>query len=330
MRSSTTPRPAAFALALLAPFAATAASLRTAALPADWYPESVATDAGGNFYIGSWRQGAVARVDARDGHLSVLVPSGANGLANGQGVLVDQARRLLWICSSGMGYTTVPSTPSALKSYDLATGQPRASYAMPDHGFCNDLVQDSHGTIYVTDSRNPRVLRWRPGDQRLQAWAESAAFAKGREGFYLNGIALDGDGTIYVSAVTAADHLWRIGVQPDGSAGAIATVHMPRALKNADAIRNAGQGRLVIFESNAFGGDGPYGGQITVATLEGDQARTLTTIVGGLNDPSSGTVANGRVYFIESKYGLLFAHKNDDAHVPRQVPFDLQSVPLPH
>ena len=42
---------------------------------------------------------------------------------------------------------------------------------------------------------------------------------------------------------------------------------------------------------------------------------TLQTLAAGLNDPSSGTVANGRVYFIESKYGLLFGHKDDEAGI---------------
>ncbi|MGH8081169.1 MAG: hypothetical protein ACREP7_11370, partial [Lysobacter sp.] len=44
--------------------AAHAAPPRTLALPADWYPESVAVGADGSFYVGSWRQGAIARLRA--------------------------------------------------------------------------------------------------------------------------------------------------------------------------------------------------------------------------------------------------------------------------
>lgn len=36
-----------------------------------------------------------------------------------------------------------------------------------------------------------------------------------------------------------------------------------------------------------------------------------------------------RIYFIESKYRLLLAHLHDDAAIPRKVPFDIQSAPLP-
>jgi len=298
----------------------------TLALPSDWYPESLATGPDGSFYVGSWRQGAVARIKPQGGPPEILVKPGSNGLANGQGVLVDAQRQLLWVCSGNLGHTTVPSTPSALKSYDLASGEPRASYPMPDKGYCNDLVQDSNGTLYVTDSFHPRVLRLLPGEAALSVWKEDPALAAGNDGFFLNGIALDGDRQLYVSAVSAEPWLQRIEVRPDGSAGAVTRIDMPRTLKNADAIRHLGPGKLVIFESNAFGKDGPYGGQVSVAKISGHSA-TLETIVAGLNDPSSGVIVGDRVYFIESKYGLLLSH--DDAQVPRNVPFDLQSRPLP-
>lgn len=300
----------------------------TLPLPADWYPESVAVGPDGTFYVGSWRQGAVARIRPGADQAEVLVQPGSNGLSNGQGVLVDARRGLLWICSGTFGFTTVPTRPSALKSYDLATGAPRASYPMPEAGYCNDLAQDDDGAIYVTDSLHPRVLRWRPGDDALQVWKEDASFSAGPEGYKLNGIAIDRN-HVYVSTVTAAPYLLRIDAKPDGSAGAVTRIDMPRTLKNADAIRSVGPGRLVIFESNAFGHDGPYGGQVSLATLAGDRASSLVTLVAGLNDPSSGAIAHGRIYFIESKYSLLFAHKGDDVGIPRHVPFDVQSVVLP-
>ncbi len=318
---------ALFALAL--PLAVRATVSATLPLPADWYPESVAVGPDGSFYVGSWRQGAVARVRPGAVAPEILVKPGANGLANAQGVLIDAAQGLLWVCSGSLGFTTVPMTPSALKSYDLATGAPRNSYPMPDKGYCNDLAQDSHGTIYVTDSLHPRILRLRPQDHALDVWKEDPDFAQGQEGYDLNGIALDGDDTLYVSAVAAEPYLWRIAVQHDGRAGAAVRVAMPRILKNADAIRRVGHHALAIFESDAFGRDQPYGGQISLVHLEGDRAASLDTLVRGLNDPSSGVPSHGRLYFIESKYDLLLSHKNNPAAVPTLVPFDLQSVVLP-
>ncbi|MET3464403.1 hypothetical protein [Variovorax atrisoli] len=316
------------ALLALATAAAVAAPPIVQALPEDWYPESVAIGPDGAFYVGSWRQGAVARLKPGSApKAEVLVKPGTNGLANGQGVLVDAKRGALWICSGNIGFTTVPSTPSALKRYDLATGAPRASYAMPDGGYCNDLAQDARGNLYVTDSHHPRVLKLAPGAASLATWKEDPALAGAGPYKGLNGIAIDGGRDVYVSLVAAAPYVLRIGLGADGKAGDVTRVEAPRELKNVDAIRAWKPGRLVLFESNAFG-EGPYGGQITVARVEGAKLGLLT-VVSGLNDPSSGAVWGDRVYFIESKYSLLTKRKEGDGPVPTGVPFDIQSRALP-
>ncbi|WP_418121945.1 hypothetical protein [Variovorax sp. 160MFSha2.1] len=316
------------ALLALAATAAIAVPPVVQALPEDWYPESVAIGPDGAFYVGSWRQGAVARLKPGSApKAEVLVKPGTNGLANGQGVLVDAKRRALWVCSGNIGFTTVPSTPSALKRYDLATGAPRASYTMPDGGYCNDLAQDARGNLYVTDSYHPRVLKLAPGAASLVTWKEDPALAGSGPYKGLNGIAIDGGRDVYVSLVAAAPYVLRIGLVADGKAGEVTRVEAPRELKNVDAIRAWKPGRLVLFESNAFG-EGPYGGQITVARVEGARLG-LRTVVAGLNDPSSGAVWGDRVYFIESKYSLLTRRKEGDGPVPTGVPFDIQSRALP-
>lgn len=320
-------------LLFMAAAAATAAEpAPTRALPYDWYPESVAAGPDGSIYVSSWRQGAVARLKPDGGRADIFIAPGANGLANGQGLLVDADRRLLWVCSAAFGFSTVPLTPSALKSYDLDSGAARASYPLPPGadgrpGYCNDLAQDGHGSLYVTDSLQPRVLRLAPGAAKLETWNSDPAFAAGKDGYALNGIAID-RGQIYVGTVTAAPYLLRVAIQPDGSAGPVLPVAMPRPLKNADALRLAGPGRLLIFENNVFTTDGPYGGQITLASIDGERA-TLRSVVAGLNEPSSGVLVGKRIYFIESKYPLLFKHQGDEAAIPRAVPFDLQSQELP-
>jgi streptogramin lyase len=298
-------------------------------LPDDWYPESLAAGPDGTVYVGSWRQGAVARLKPDGSAPEVLVSPGSNGLSNGQGVLVDSDAGLLWVCSGATGFTTVPVTPSALKSYDLATGAPRGSFTLPDAGYCNDLAQAGNGTIYVTDSFHPRILALSPGDKRLLTWLDDPMLGSGDAKFYLNGIAVDPNGGLFVSAVMAAPYILKVDMRSDGRAGGVRRIDAPRTFKNVDALRYLDSKHLVLFESNAFGKDGPYGGQITMATLDGNHISELKTLVAGLNDPSSGLILNGRVWYIESKYGLLMAHPNDDASVPRHVPFYVGSVLLP-
>ncbi len=331
--------PAAVVAAVIAVACAAASSSAVAQtptvlpLPPDWYPESLAVGADGSFYVGSWRQGAVARVRP-GGAPEVLVAPASQGLANAQGVLVDAARGDLWVCSGDIGFTTVPSTPSALKRYDLATGAPRASLALPDDGYCNDLALDAAGDVYVTDSRHPRVLRLAAGGDALAVWKDDPllggpALFSDRHGAYvgLNGVAVDEGGAVIVSLLGAAPYVLRIERAADGSAGGVARIEAPRTLKNVDALRALKDGRLVLFESNAFG-VGAYGGQVTLARVAGTHM-TLRTLVAGLNDPSSGVVADGRVWFVESKYALLTHRQAGDGPVPTGVPFDLQSVALP-
>ena len=118
-----------------------------------------------------------------------------------------------------------------------------------------------------------------------------------------------------------------VPIADDGSAGAVTRLEAPRAFRNVDAIRAWKPGRLVLFESDAFG-SGPYGGQVTLARIEGGRL-ALRPLVAGLDAPSSGLVAGGRVWFVESKYGLLTHRQPADGPVPTGVPFDLQSVALP-
>jgi hypothetical protein len=173
------------------------------------------------------------------------------------------------------------------------------------------------------------VLRLRAGASALEVWKEDASFAQGRQGYYLNGIALDGSGAMYLSDVDAVDYLYRVEMRADGSAGSVRKIHFPRVLKNADAIRSVPGHRLVIFESDAFGNDGADGGQISLASLDGEQIG-LRTLAQGLDNPCSGVVWQQRVYFIESKYSLLFRHSADDlSQLAHPVPFAIQSIALP-
>ncbi len=158
------------------------------------------------------------------------------------------------------------------------------------------------------------------GGDALAVWKDDpllgrAALFSDRHGAYvgLNGIAVDESGAVIVSLLAAARYVLRIDA--------------PRELKNVDALRALTGGRLVLFESNAFG-PGAYGGQVTLARVAGAHM-TLRTLVAGLNDPSSGVVADGRVWFVESKYALLTHRKDGDGPVPTGVPFDLQSAELP-
>ena len=108
------------------------------------------------------------------------------------------------------------------------------------------------------------------------------------------------------------------------------TIHFPRILKNADGIRYLDHNRLLIFETNAFAKNDPLDGRVSLATVHANGSATLDTLVNGLASPSSGLAYGRRVYFIQTKYAILFKHKPDaPTTVLHNVPFTVQSVPLP-
>lgn len=300
------------------------------ALPPDTYPESVAAAPDGSLYVGSWRNGSVLRI-APGARAEVLVKPGANGLDRTQGLLVDAARGHLWVCSASLGSNPAPQAPSALKRYALSTGEPNGSYAMPDgNGYCNDLALAEDGSVFVTDSLQARLLRLAPGRDALETWVVHPELQGSGPFPGLNGIAIDGD-AVYVSLVqAAAGAVFRIERLVQGQAGRVTRLMAPRVLKNVDAIRRIGPGQLMLFESNAFGADA-FGGQIVLATAQpgSNTLQLQPPIVGGLSNPSSGAVLGSRVYFIESKFGLLLRPRERDDPLPLRVPFVLQSVPLP-
>ncbi|WP_374334319.1 SMP-30/gluconolactonase/LRE family protein [Leeia sp.] len=296
-------------------------------LPDDFYPESITADSRGNVYVSSFRQGAVARLLPGQQQAQVFIPSGSNGLVSAQGLVVDEARNTLWVCSGDFGYSTAAPAASALKRFDLQTGAPMASYPLPGGGYCNDMALDSKGTLYITDSIQPRILRWRSHSAGLEVWAQGGALAAGRSGLTLNGIALDGDDTLYLSKVDAENYLVQIPVNADGTAGQARQVQFPRTLQRVDGLRRLAHGQLVFFENDVGGTQSA----ISLARITGEtatvqplaDARTAPT-------PSSGTIVGKRVYYLNSKFSQLLAYTPQQLHqLPVGVSFSVQVMDLP-
>jgi hypothetical protein len=99
------------------------------------------------------------------------------------GVLADEASNTLYACSvdaSGFGVVVPTGTkPGALKTFDLKTGAPKASYEVPagtiadQMPLCNDMVVAADGTVYITDSLSGRILRLKKGASTLEVWRQT-------------------------------------------------------------------------------------------------------------------------------------------------------------
>lgn len=278
------------------------------------FPESIASDEAGNLYIGS-NGGTIYRVRAGAEQAEPwIVPSEANGLRSLFGVFADEGRKVLWACSIPNLFAQPRQTGvSVLKAFDLATGKLTASYEFPADkpSACNDIAVARDGTVYATETLSGRIFALRPGAEAL------ALFAEGEELVGVDGIALAGDGTLYVNNVRQ-HRFQRVNAKPDGSYAGLTTLTLSDELNGPDGLRAMGGNRFLQAE-------GP-GGRVAIIEVQGDSARVIPVRTGLESSP--GVAQVGHVgYAIEGKINYLFdpALRDKDPG-----PFIIRAFALPH
>ena len=101
------------------------------------------------------------------------------------------------------------------------------------------MAVGADGSLFVTNSFAPQILRLKPGASQLEVWLDDPAFEqppKGAPG--LDGIAFGKDGHLYVDNF-ANGAFFRVEVK-DGAPGKITKMTPSRPLKNPDALRSTG------------------------------------------------------------------------------------------
>src|SRR5258708_25715784 len=164
------------------------------------FPESITSTTDGTLYVGRVGDGGIVRVKPRTAESTIFVQPGALGSRSILGVFADEASNTLWSCSNDLSALGAPAkgsdTGSALKAFDLRTGNGKRSVSLPGaHPFCNDIAVDAKGSIYVTDSANPTILKLSPGATTFEVFALDSAFSAPQSGGAgLDGIAFGSDG----------------------------------------------------------------------------------------------------------------------------------------
>jgi sugar lactone lactonase YvrE len=246
-----------------------------------------------------------------------FIKPGTNGSRSVLGVLADEKSGILYVCSNDITGFGVPGPGDAkgtwLKTFDLATGAPKGSFAFKDaKSLCNDIAVGSDGTAYISDSLNPVVYSLKPGGTALEAWSTDPALTPAKDGVGLDGIAVGADGNLYVTTFIPAK-LFRIAVK-DGKAGTVTELKPSRAIDHADAMRAFGDGFLLIEGA----------GRLDKVTVKGDEA-TVETIKEGLAEPVSVTQVGNTGWVAEGKLSYIIGdNKGKDPG-----PFELKPVALP-
>ena len=250
------------------------------------FAESITATSDGTLIFSSFAGGRISHAPKGAAEATEWIKPGSNGLLSVLGVLADEASNTLYACSvdaSGFGIIVPTGTkPGALKTFDLKTGAPKASYDMPEGTIagqgplCNDIVVAADGTAYVTDTLSGRILRLKKGGSALETWATDQRW--NIKGPQLDGIAILDDGNIYAN-IFEGDGLYRVEIKPDGSAGAVTKLETSRKLYHSDGLRKFGPHSIIQVEGETVG-------TLDLITVSGDSAK-VETIQGGFDGPVS-------------------------------------------
>jgi sugar lactone lactonase YvrE len=265
-------------------------------------PEGIAHDpVSGSFFVSSTFQRKVVRVDI-DGNATDFVAPRAHGLLGAVGMKVDAARRVLWVASShagdGMpmieaGEVTVGT--SALHAFDLEGGRLLRSFVLspnPERYFLNDLVVDSSGSVYVTDTQRSLIVRADLQADSLEIFADLSAVGRP------NGIMFDDTGILYASV-------------PEGIARIDPVTRDASLLPAAEGVTWAWADGIVWHDGGIIGIQGSEGSPVRWYGLDPARGRivsqrSLLDSHPALEQPTTGVIAEGALYVVANSHLQTF------------------------
>jgi streptogramin lyase len=284
------------------------------------FPESITSTTDGTLYVGRLGDGGIVRVKPRTGTSTIFVQPGASGSRSILGVFADEASNTLWACSNDLSALGAPATGSdtgsALKAFDLKTGNGKRSVSLPgSHAFCNDIAVDAQGSVYVTDSANPTILKLPSGATTFDVFAQDSRFSAPQSaGAGLDGIAFGNDGNLYVTNYTAGE-LVRVEVK-GGRAGRITALTGDHELKSPDALRTLGNNSFLLVEGS---------GTLDRVVIQGDTF-AVTQVHGGFATPTS-VARTGTTAWV-SEGNLTYFFDASKKSLTPSLPFRIYAIPL--
>lgn len=247
-------------------------------------PENLTSSRDGTLYFGSTAKGTIYRAAPGAAQAEPWILASEVGLTNVFGLFAHEAGNTLWVCQNaagGRGGATASGT-TALRSFDLKTGAAKETYPFPPNSrICNDIAVAADGAVYASESFGGRVHRLKPGANALEVWASDPQID------VIDGLAFLADGSLYVN-VFRSGKLFRIPVNPDGSAGALVPIETSLPLTRPDGLRTAGPRTLLQAEQ---------GGRVAELTISGDRAE-VRVLQDGLPRAAGVTVVGDTVFVL--------------------------------
>ena len=277
------------------------------------FPESISATRSGDLYVSGADDGTIWRARPGAPEAEMWLAPAQSGLVAMFGLYADEKARTLWACGRPRrgDADDVRDRSSALFAFDLATRAPKGRWQMPGGAkdVCNDMAIARDGTVFIAETAGGRILRLKPGANALDIWFADSRLAG------IDGIALDADGTLYVSTVTTS-RAFRLPVDRTGLPGTLAELTPSRALDHPDGLRFVAPGRFL------FGENGEHGG-ISEATVQGD-ALQVRMLEGSRPGTTSAIAYRGRAYGVVAK----LKYRAPDMAGQDPGPFAIYAVPL--
>jgi hypothetical protein len=286
-------------------------------IPGDrYFPEGVTVTSDGTFFAGSMFEGCIMRALPGSSRMEPFIGAGSNGLVSVLGLWADEPRSILWACSSDAGNGRLTGRAAVgVKAFDLETGAAKGSYEFPGGGFANDLTIDAIGNLYVTDSWTPRIFRLTPGGSALEEWINDPIL--GVEQWSLNGIDYDPANHVIYTVNQRASQLFRIAIEPDGSAGDVTVIQTSQELRRPDGLKVIGPNTLATSEGGAGG--------MSVISIDGDTGQVVR-VPAGLDNVTTFAYYAGSAWVVEGQADHFWDPANAGPNA--DPPFRIVQVPL--
>ena len=164
------------------------------------FAESCTFDPGRNLII-AMNAANPQNLAQNDGFASLINPDGSVHTSKWIGATRDGLTLNHPLGSAISGNTLYVADINTIRTFDLATGEPRRAIEIPGASVLNGIGVTTEGTIYVSNTRDPeRIYRVRP-DGTVGTFVEGAPLA------LPNGVAIDPDGNIVVVNIGTKDVL---------------------------------------------------------------------------------------------------------------------------
>ena len=212
-------------------------------------PEGITADAGGTLYAAGL-SGNICVVDGA-GQVTRVITVAAGHALLGE-LFVDGQ---IYVADNNGDFSG-----ARVDRVNVATG----AVTVVASGFANTnaVERDGNGTLYVSDSFRGAVYTVNPTTGATAEWIRDEALrSHGFPGFGANGLAFDASRSNLYVANTGDDTIFRVPVNPDGSAGKLAVFaegaeinaahHTTGALDGADGIAFDASGRLWVCANQA-------------------------------------------------------------------------------